>query len=242
MFQFCEHVGFLLVFEGADNVGKGTIMKKVVSWLRCWIEEENTKGRLCGPNVLTGMEASKSSRAEIGMVPKENWLRQLYLFVRQRQDAQQSSSPLLMLENERGWLFQAIKESCNIVVMDRSYHSSCVYQGLAGGVSDEEILAVHGPWLFRPDLTLIMSAPPDDIIRRSATIKDVGLFGKFDKDVGFQLAVQRRYKGLLGRPDFSDCVLLENVGTVEEVVEKAKEMVRPRVESWFSSLRGDVRG
>lgn len=56
------------------------------------------------------------------------------------------------------------------VVSDRFLESSRAYQGGAGGVGDEAVLALHavGSDGLRPDLTLLIEAADDEISRRIA--------------------------------------------------------------------------
>src|SRR5690606_37696593 len=84
-------------------------------------------------------------RNEIFATPRSQWLRHLFLFMCDREAHTRIILSSLFSD------FGAIKEaplgtkefSPTVILQDRSYHSSCVYQGIAGNVSPELILKAH---------------------------------------------------------------------------------------------------
>lgn len=229
MFKFASHRGFLLVFDGADNVGKGVVMEGVVSWMdNDWLPAKKKECILTGVGIRTGSEPDEKFRDEIGAVPVDNWLRQLYLFIRQRE----------MIHSRYGWLYDAIEANHHIAVKDRSYHTTCVYQGILSGITNREILMSHGPWLFKPDLTVIVTSTLDTIKKRITNgSKDSGFYDDLDRDMDLQKKVRQRYRDMVDEPNFSECVLLDNDGPLSVTICRAIEIVESALEEWVKVFR-----
>ena len=144
--------GRFITLEGGEGVGKSTQAARLANALRArgidvvvTREPGGTPGAEAIRDLLmTGSEDRWSARAEV------------LLFAAARADhVEKVIKPAL----ERGeW-----------VICDRFIDSPRAYQGGAGGVSDEDILALHkvGSGGLLPDRTLLLSMPVLDASRRT---------------------------------------------------------------------------
>lgn len=95
-------------------------------------------------------------------------------------------------------LIKPALEAGKWVICDRFLASSRAYQGGAGGVGDEAILALHeiGSNGLRPDLTILIEVPAEVVARRLAT-RDGGTSDAIGgRDAGYHAKVAQAFRAL----------------------------------------------
>ena len=143
--------GRFIAFEGGEGAGKSTQARMLVEALRSrGLEALLTRE----PGGTPGGEAI---RALLLNPPGEGWgaEAEAMLFAAARADHVAKA------------IRPALEAGC-WVVCDRFLDSSRAYQGGAGGLADEDILALHqvGSNGLLPDLTLLVEVPPEAIAER----------------------------------------------------------------------------
>lgn len=143
--------GRFIAFEGGEGAGKSTQAKLLAEAL-----ETRGIGALLTrePGGTPGAEAIRRLLLD---PPGEGWgaRAEALLFAAARADhVERAIAPAL--------------EAGTWVVCDRFVDSSRAYQGGAGGLADEDILALHrvGSNGLLPDLTLLVEVPPEAIAER----------------------------------------------------------------------------
>lgn len=150
--------GRLISFEGLDGAGKST----QISMLTRWLESQHV------PFLQT---------REPGGTPLGNEIRQLVLH---RPD-------LTIVPLAEAFLFQADRaqhfatlvipalQEGKLVLTDRCFDASIVYQGFARGldvalIENLSLLATEG---YKPDLTILLDLDPSQVSRRTDTAQDL---------------------------------------------------------------------
>ena len=151
------HPGFFLVFEGPDGGGKSTQAARTVDWLRgqgfdvvaCRDPGGTHLGERLRSVILSDESVHPTMRAEM----------LLYM----------ASRAQLVDEVVRPALAAG-----RIVVSDRFVLSNLVYQGVAGGLSVDEVAAVGSVATggLSPDLTLLLDVPPEVARNRTGPARD----------------------------------------------------------------------
>ncbi len=144
--------GKFITFEGGEGVGKSTQLARLAGVLRSH-----------GKTVVTtrepgGTQGAEDIRALLmnGEVDRWNAQTEALLFAAARAD---HVAKLIRPALDRGeW-----------VICDRFVDSTRAYQGGAGGLSDEDILALHkvGSGGLLPDRTLVLDLPVEEGTRRA---------------------------------------------------------------------------
>lgn len=199
-----KHKGFLCVIEGADGTGKSTLMKGLISRMNDpkYLPEAPGLSKHCAKEPTCLIE-------EIKETPQSNWLKLTYLFIRQRE---------IWFGGEYG---RRLREETCICFQDRAYHSTCVYESLLGGIDPVQVLAAHGDWLVKPDITVILNlqdSPAEQRLRdgvkyvqqdKERRTKDTrgGFYSRIE-DFEFQQQVRECYRSLTGLPGFDECVVV----------------------------------
>lgn len=191
---------YLYVFEGVDGVGKSSVIKlvhdKIKKFCKVHIHREPTNEetlkKLANPNL--------------------SWLSRLYILMKDRDiHSRDALHRLLQYDHHSTW---------PIVLMDRSFVSSCVYQSYESGgkISPFEIMQAHhhAGLLFQAREILVLHAPLKEIQRRhyqrevveskmlesskdtfdDYVLKNKALWEKLD-------AMQQMYKDLVSDASFS---------------------------------------
>lgn len=140
-----------IAFEGGEGVGKSTQTKRLVEAL-----------------AARGIEALLTR--EPGGTPGAEMVRKL-LLEPPGNGWQVQAEALLFAAARSDHVAKAIKPALvagRWVVCDRFVLSSRAYQGLAGGLGDEEVRTLHtiGSGGLEPDLTLLLEAPGEDVAER----------------------------------------------------------------------------
>ena len=143
--------GRFIVFEGGEGAGKST-------QARLLTEELQRRGmRVLLTREPGGTPGAEAIRDLVLDPPGKGW--------------PPAAEALLFAAARADHVIQAIRpalDSGQWVVCDRFIDSSRAYQGGAGGMSDEDILALHrvGSGGLLPDLTILLEAAPEQVARR----------------------------------------------------------------------------
>lgn len=144
--------GRFISIEGGEAVGKSTQIRLLADWVR-------SQGR----NVTLTREPGGTESAEAirtllleGGADRWNARSEALLFAAARAD--HVSRLIRPAVDAGGW-----------VISDRFLDSSRAYQGVAGGLGDEAILALHrfGSEGFLPDCTILLELPAEEAARRA---------------------------------------------------------------------------
>jgi dTMP kinase len=193
--------GRFITLEGGEGVGKSTQLKALAAALRAR-----------GQGVVETREPGGSPGAEAiralllqGAVDRWTAETEALLFAAARSDhVARTIRPAL--------------EAGSWVLCDRYLDSSLAYQGGAGGIGVEAVLALHaiGSGGLLPDRTLLLDLPADDATARERRRDgaDLDRFGR--KDGAYHQNVAESFRALAGR--FPDRYrIVDARGTAEEV-------------------------
>ncbi|MFA6220297.1 MAG: dTMP kinase [Erythrobacter sp.] len=114
------------------------------------------------------------------------------------------------------------------VVCDRFVDSSRAYQGIAGGLGDDSILALHavGSAGLLPDLSVVIDAPADRVARRLLE-RDAGLSDAIGgRTVEYHAAVNAAFLAL-AKAEPGRFRVIDGHGTIEEVHARVMGAVLP---------------
>jgi len=146
--------GIFIVIEGMDGCGKGEMVKLLHNYLF-------SKNR--GYSILTTREPTKGTYGkEIREIlsedkkPQENAQKLLNLFIKDREE-HVNSTIKPFIENIKG-------DRVNIVICDRYYHSTIVFQATQGLETDT--LIGKNKKFPKPDITFIMDLKPEIALER----------------------------------------------------------------------------
>lgn len=208
--------GFLIVVEGCDGIGKSVLLSGLERFLRNRMVDLS---RTMRTSLFILKQPSDNARKEINTVDPSNWLRMLYLFMKDRERQYKESLHRLM-------------EDGDVVLMDRYFYSSCVYQGIFGNISPKEILDAHGPWLVKPDVTLVLHTDPEKLEERISKRGEEK--EKLEGDMNIRVEIQKRYRDLCSGkyPGFEECVLVDASGSPSAVLKTCIEIVEERFSFW----------
>lgn len=171
--------GRFISIEGGEAVGKSTQIRLLAealtaSGLTVTITRE--------PGGTAGAEAIRSLLLE-GGADRWNARSEALLFAAARAD-----------HVDR--LIRPAVQSGGWVLSDRFVDSSRAYQGIAGGLGDDAIVALHrfGSQGFLPDCTLLLELPADEAARR-ATLRDGEASDRIGgRDASYHAAVAKAFR------------------------------------------------
>ena len=213
-----QHKGHLISFEGLDGAGKTTQMRLLEQWLQArdiaFIRTLEPGGTPLGAEIRPLV----LNRPELAIVP----LAEAFLF---QADRAQHFARLVIPALQEG----------KLVITDRCYDASIVYQGYARGVGVElveqlSMLATQG---IQPDLTILLDLDPSQVHNRTGVTSDQGgrreERTRFDEEAeafhrrvreGFQM-LAHKYPARIKVVDASrtvEAIHQEIVGLVKEVL------------------------
>ncbi|MCG6119774.1 MAG: dTMP kinase, partial [Blastomonas sp.] len=179
--------GRFISIEGGEAVGKSTQIRLLADWLE-------QRGRaVTVTREPGGTDSAEAIRALLleGGADRWNARSEALLFAAARAD------------HVARLILPAIK-SGRWVVSDRFIDSSRAYQGVAGGLGDEAILALHhfGCQGFLPDCTLLLELPADEATHRASARDgdDTDRIG--GRDAAYHAAVAQAFRRFAdGEPD-----------------------------------------
>ena len=205
--------GRFIAFEGGEGAGKSTQARLLADALR-----EH------GLNVVTTREPGGTPGAEalraLLLDHATNWgaRAEALLFAAARSDhVDQLIEPALA--------------SGSWVVCDRFVDSSRAYQGGAGGVGDEDVLALHaiGSGGLLPDLTILLELDPAAAVAR-ASARDGGAADRIGaRDDAYHAAVRERF-ALLAEQTPARFARIEGSGSSEAVHGRIMHLLAPLLE------------
>jgi dTMP kinase len=116
-----------------------------------------------------------------------------------------------------------------IVVCDRFYDSTTAYQGYGRGLNIDDVRHVNtvATSRLRPDLTLFLDVPPDEILRRRA---DAGLSPDRMEESGrsFYERVRNGYE-MMARAEPGRIVMVDGMGSIESVENRIWQVFSERM-------------
>lgn len=148
--------GLFISIEGGEAVGKSTQIRLLADWVKSRGRDVTVTRE---PGGTDSAEAIRSLLLE-GGADRWNARSEALLFAAARAD--HVAKLIRPAVDAGGW-----------VISDRFVDSSRAYQGVAGGLGDEAILALHnfGSEGYLPDCTILLELPADEAARR-ATARD----------------------------------------------------------------------
>ena len=209
-----KRMGVFVALEGGEGAGKSTQARPLAEALRArGLTVDVTRE----PGGTPGAEAIRSLLLH---PPGEGWgaPAEALLFAAARSDhVSQRIKPALA----RGeW-----------VISDRFLDSSRAYQGVAGELGDEKVLALHevGSGGFRPDLTLLIEVPEEEVATRLA-VRD----GDNNDAIGGRNANYHRAV-MMGFREFASAnpeafAVVDGAGSAEDVHQRIMAAIAPLLE------------
>ena len=146
--------GLFITFEGVEGSGKSTQIQRL---------EDRIKSKIVNVDLLVTREPGGTDSAES--------IRQL--LVTGRADKWRAATEAMLMSASRHehveHVIRPAIESGAIVVCDRFYDSTRVYQGIVGGVPEPEIEALNrlACGNLVPDLTILLDMDVDEGLRRA---------------------------------------------------------------------------
>ncbi len=207
--------GFFITLEGGEGSGKSTQMKQIAEWLR---DEGREVVATREPGGSPGAEAVRhvllSGAAETFGAEME-----AILFAAARGDHVDTVIAPALAEGK-------------VVISDRFFDSTRVYQGVSGKASPElvgklERVACGDTW---PDLTLIIDVKPEEGMKRAGKRRSASEDpDRFEKE-SLELQQQRRDAYLeIARAEPERCVVVSGAGTPETVFARLKKVIAKRL-------------
>lgn len=207
--------GIFIAFEGGEGTGKSTQARLLAEFLtNLGIGAKLTRE----PGGTHGAEAIRSLLLS---PPGDGWgvEAEALLFAAARSD-------------HVAKLIKPAMEAGEWVICDRYLDSSRAYQGGAGGVGDDAVLALHnvGSGGLKPDLTLLITVPPDNIAARLAQ-RDGDLSDAIGgRCADYHAAVAATFVKLANKEPERFRVI-DGTGSPEQVHQRVMAVIRPLLES-----------
>lgn len=189
--------GTLVVFEGADGAGTTTQSKKFEDTTGGFWTREHTRNKI-GRKVDEMIEKGGYSPEAVAMGF--------------------SADRIVHLEEE---VIPRLKKG-QLVIMDRYYHSSLVYQPVLG--AEYEWVKEINKHVVKPDLTIILDAELETAISRLRE-REKGLGENIFENMEFQDRVIVGYRKLAEKLD-ENIVFVKGEGGKDEVFQEVMEKVR----------------
>lgn len=203
--------GVFIALEGGEGAGKSTQSRLLAEALRArGLTVDVTRE----PGGTPGAEAIRSLLLD---PPGEGWgaPAEALLFAAARADhVAQRIKPALA----RGeW-----------VISDRFLDSSRAYQGIAGDLGDDKVLALHevGSGGFRPDLTVLIEVPDAEVAARLAMRDGENSDAIGGRDADYHRAVAKGFR-LFAEDDPQSFAVIDGSGSAEEVHQRIMSAVAP---------------
>lgn len=207
--------GKFIAFEGGEGAGKSTQARMLAEALRAR-----------GQGVVVtrepgGTPGAEAIRALLLAPPGEGWGAQAetLLFAAARAD-------------HVGQLIRPALASGEWVVCDRFVDSSRAYQGGAGGLGDEAILALHrfGSDGLRPDLVILLEADEAVLAERLALRDGEASDAIGGRGLDYHRAVAARFRAM-AEADAQGFAAINAGGSPQEVHERVMAALAPLLES-----------
>ncbi len=205
--------GRFIAFEGGEGAGKTTQSRLLADALeRLGLAARTTRE----PGGTPGAEALRGLLLD----PELDWgaRAEALLFAAARSDHVEK-------------LIEPALAAGQWVICDRFLDSSRAYQGGAGGVDDDDVLALHaiGSGGLLPDLTILIDLAPAESAKR-AKIRDGNASDRIGaKDEAYHAAVRERFE-LLATDAANRFVRIDGSGDPGDVHARIMQAIAPLVE------------
>ncbi|MGH7668463.1 MAG: dTMP kinase [Gemmatimonadaceae bacterium] len=209
--------GPLIVFEGAEGVGKSTQLRRLASWLE-------SGGRVV------------HAHREPGGTPLGDEIRRLLLDP--TSDIAPRAEALLFMAS-RAQLVEALArpalEAGHVVVLDRFFLSTYAYQGAGRDLPESEVrranaVATNG---LVPDLTLLMTLPVQEGLARAARRGERDRIERNADDFHYRVsAAFAEFAGAewqAAHPECGAIVTIDASGSEDEVFARVRAVVEARL-------------
>lgn len=200
-----------IVFEGIDGAGKTTLMEKVAEWLR---EKVTVKvHERCEPT--KGFEKSLPLRDPLIFIDDDAALALSYALDR------------LIIHDDVKWFLKG----GDIVLSDRSYISSLVYQ------KDTDFVREINKYALKPDLIVFLDVPSEiareriiqrDGIEKAPSIEKLEQLRKKYRSI-FGLGDEYPDKGVFGLDYFE----VDATKSPDEILEEIKQVLKGMFNDWL---------
>lgn len=172
--------GRFISIEGGEAVGKSTQIRLLADW----VEAQGRSATVTRePGGTDSAEAIRALLLE-GGADRWNARSEALLFAAARAD--HVARLIRPAVDAGGW-----------VISDRFVDSSRAYQGVAGGLGDDAIMALHrfGSQGYLPDITLLLELPADEAARR-AELRDGARSDRIGgRDAAYHAKVVAAFRG-----------------------------------------------
>ena len=194
--------GRFIVFEGLDGSGKSTQMNLLCERL----QREGTKVyRTAEPTELTTGGLIRDALAgNYARTPEE--LSALFL-----------SDRIAHNVNPQNGIIKLLNEGYD-VVCDRYYYSSFAYQGMDSDLDWVMAMNVNCPTVTKPDVCFFIDVPSD--VCKGRVDKRGAFLEIFEREEGTLSRIRKKYLEFFERLCNDNIVIIESVGSPEEVAEK----------------------
>ncbi|MBD2841777.1 dTMP kinase [Erythrobacter rubeus] len=208
--------GRFIAFEGGEGAGKSTQAKLLADALRSrgfTVDVTREPGGTPGAEAIRKLLLHPPGEGDAGWGAKAEAL----LFAAARAD-----------HVERR-ILPAV-EAGNWVVCDRFVDSSRAYQGGAGGLGDQAIVALHdfGSDGLRPDLTILLQADPDKVAERLAIRDGTEADAIGGRSAEYHRQVAKRFVAL-AEADPTGFAVIDGSADEDTVHRKVLEALEPLV-------------
>ena len=205
--------GLFIAFEGGEGAGKSTQAKMLAEALEGrGIEVVLTRE----PGGTPGAEAIRNLLLH---PPGHGWgpEAEALLFAAARSD-------------HVARLVEPALEAGKWVISDRFVDSSRAYQGGAGGLGDDAIVALHrfGSHGMRPDLTILIEVGEAQVAKRLEARDGADSDAIGGRDIAYHRAVADAFRAI-ARDDPAGFAVIDGEGDAQEVHERVKSAVMQRV-------------
>lgn len=179
----------LIVFEGADAVGKNTMSTRFHTWLGQRDDQVSLPIKFSFPdyNTTTGKAILRHLKREISVT--EKFLPSAPILAPAPEDALMFQALMISNHLEKAKLIRSYLNDGFSVVCDRYWYSGYAY-GTADGLSDQWLLDVCDVFL-KPDLNILLDLPPEIAAQRREKPRD-----RYEEDREKQKWVRHRYLDL----------------------------------------------
>ena len=182
----------LLVFEGPEGCGKTTQLRMLSEWIVARDGRRDARA----PGSLTPATPAVVAVREPGGTPLGDEIRRLLLdpasdIVARAESLLFMASRAQLVERE----IQPAVESGGVVLVDRFFLSTYAYQVAGRGLPHDEIVAANrlATGSLRPDLTILLSFPVDEGLKRAARRSSRGHDRMEREDPAFHERVARAF-------------------------------------------------
>jgi dTMP kinase len=194
--------GRFIVFEGLDGSGKSTQMNLLCERLQ---REGRKVYRTAEPTELTTGGLIRDALAgNYARTPEE--LSALFL-----------SDRIAHNVNPQNGIIKLLNEGYD-VVCDRYYYSSFAYQGMDSDLDWVMAMNVNCPTVTKPDVCFFIDVPSD--VCKGRVDKRGAFLEIFEREEGTLSRIRKKYLEVFERLCNDNIVIIESVGSPEEVAEK----------------------